>query len=484
MKTLQHLVESTSNLVDYFYNDTISQFHRSRTSLFSAKNLIDREYTNWRDEQRAAYETCILTNQSHHMPVLYVKGPDARRMLQHLSPCSFSNLSTERARQYFAVTPRGHHIGDCVMYWNGEEKGFELISGMPLLNWVRYHGESGDYDVEISFDPTTPYNPTGKRTKFRFQIEGPNSLQILDEVTEGGWPELKFFSRATVTMAGCEVLALRHGMGQSGGAELSGDYGYLETVRDALMKAGEKHGIRLAGTLFYFSNGIVSGWVPYPLPGIYTGEELRAYREWLPSDSWEANMQLAGSMYTDNIEDYYWTPSALGYDRFVKFDHEFIGQEALEAAASKPRRVKRILLWNRDDVLKVLGSQFGKGPTYKSIELPTATYGWPQADVVRSKVGTVIGMSQYAAYVVYGGELMSLSCLDEHYAEVGSEVVLTWGEVKGGSRKAHVEPHEQTTIRATVSAAPYSKVVARINKAASHENEPLRASTGAAATPG
>ena len=33
---------------------------------------------------------------------------------------------------------------------------------------------------------------------------------------------------------------------------------------------------------------------------------------------------------SDNIEDYYMTPYELGYGPFVKFDHDFIGREALE----------------------------------------------------------------------------------------------------------------------------------------------------------
>src|ERR687896_178531 len=119
---------------------------------------------------------------------------------------------------------------------------------MPLLNWVRFHAETGDFDVELNFDPTTPFNPSGRRTKFRFQLEGPHAQEVLDEVTEGPWPELKFFRTATVTMAGCQVLVLRHGMGSVGGAEISGAYEDLETVRDALLVAGEKHGLREAGT--------------------------------------------------------------------------------------------------------------------------------------------------------------------------------------------------------------------------------------------
>ncbi len=457
MKSLQELIDSKDDLVEYFYNDTISPFHQSRTGLFATKNLIAPEYSNWREEQRAWRETAVLFNQSHHMPVLYVKGPDARRMLEYLSPCSFANLSTSRAKQYFACTPRGHHVGDCVVYYHGEEEGFELISGMPILNWVRFHGETGDYDVSMRFDPTTPFNPTGKRTKYRFQVEGPNARAILDEACDGGFPEIKFFHVTSVDMRGHKAQVLRHGMAGHAGAELSGPYDELEAVRDMLAGIGEKYGLRQAGSRTYFSTAAEDGWVPYPLPGIYTGEELRAYREWLPADSWEGAAQLAGSLYSSNIEDYYWTPSGLGYDRLVKFDHDFIGRAALEAALGKPRRVKRALQWNREDVLKIYATQLQPGPLYKAIDQPTSYFGWPQADEVRSQEGVLVGMSQFAGYNINERDMLSLCCIDEEYADLGREVVITWGEVNGGSRKAHVERHEQTTIRAIVSPTPYSK---------------------------
>ena len=169
-------------------------------------------------------------------------------------------------------------------------------------------------------------------------------------------------------------------------------------------------------------------------------------------------MQLGGSLYTDDIEDYYWTPSALGYDRFVKMDHDFIGRAALEEQVGKPRRVKRTLLWNKDDVLRVMASQLEDGPLYKAIDMPTAYWGWPQADEVLNSQGKRIGMSQYCGYNANERVMLSNCGIDEDYAEIGTEVVLTWGEVNGGSRKPHVERHEQTRIRATVSPVPFSKV--------------------------
>ncbi|WP_062221128.1 aminomethyltransferase family protein [Aureimonas sp. D3] len=455
MTSLQDLIDSKSNFVEYLYNDTISQYHKSRTSLFAT--LIAPEYTTWREEQRAWRETAVLFNQSHHMPVLYVKGPDAKKLLEYLSPCTFSNLSTNRAKQYFACTPRGHHIGDCILNYYGADEGFELISGMPLLNWVRYNGETQGYDVHFTFDPTTPYAKDGKRTKYRFQLEGPNARAILDEICEGGWPELKFFNTTYVTIAGCRVHVLRHGMAGHAGAEISGPFADMDTVRDAILQAGERHGLLQAGTRTYYSTPLEDGWIPYPLPGIYTGEDLRAYREWLPADSWEANMQLGGSLYSENVEDYYWTPSALGYEKLVKFDHDFIGREAIESQFAGPKRVKRVLRWHHEDINKIMASQLGDGPIYKALDMPTAYFGWPQADEVRSKDGALVGMSQYCGYNINEREFLSLCGIDEAYAEPGTEVVLTWGEIKGGSRKPHVERHQQTTIRATVHTAPFSK---------------------------
>ena len=114
------------------------------------------------------------------------------------------------------------------------------------------------------------------------------------------------------------------------GLELWGPYETYDKVRDAIIEAGREFGIEPVGARAYSSNTLESGWIPSPLPAIYTGEELRGYREWLPADGYEAVNALAGSFVSDNIEDYYLNPWELGYGHIVKFDHDFIGRDALE----------------------------------------------------------------------------------------------------------------------------------------------------------
>ena len=95
--------------------------------------------------------------------------------------------------------------------------------------------------------------------------------------------------------------------------------------------------MKLVGGRAYGSNAIESGWIPSPLPAVYTGEALKAYREWLPAEGYEGNASVGGSFVSDNVEDYYFTPWDLSYGHLVKFDHDFIGREALEKIAQGPK---------------------------------------------------------------------------------------------------------------------------------------------------
>ena len=461
-RSLQDLIDERRDLVKYFYNETLAPHFRARTNLTAV--FIPPEFTNWRDEQRGWRETAILFDQSHHMPELYLKGPDALRLLERVGINSVTNFTPDRAKQFIACTPRGYVVGDCIAYCLAPDS-FLLVSGMPILNWVQYQAETGGYNVSIERDDPTPFNPKGKRINYRFQLEGPNAGKIFNDLVDGGAPEIPFFRTARMKIRGHHVLALRHGMAGHMGVEISGPYDEMQSTRSAVIDAGKKYGLKLGGTRTYFSTIFEFGWMAYPLPAIYTGEELREFRKWLSFDGWEANAQLAGSFCSSNIEDYYVTPWDLGYGHILKFDHDFIGREALEKMASQPKRTKVTLVWNRDDVLKIFASQFGSGPRYKALDFPVVYYGWPHFDEVRSVDDKLVGLSCHCGYSNNEGEMLSLTMLNEAYATPGTEVVLTWGEPNGGSAKPHVERHEQVKVRATVAPVPYAQTVQKLKRA-------------------
>ncbi len=261
-----------------------------------------------------------------------------------------------------------------------------------------------------------------------------------------------------MNIAGREVRTLRHGMAGAPGLEVWGPYEEREEIREAILEAGKDFGLYHVGSRAYPTNTLESGWIPSPLPAVYTDDRMKAYREWLPANSYEATGSLAGSFISDNIEDYYVNPYEIGYGPFVKFDHDFIGREACEEFSQTPQRKKVTFAWNADDVAKVWRSMLNPGEEhYKYIDLPLSNYGSSSFDDIQLN-GKSVGASMFAGYSYNERSMLSLGIVDPD-VEVGTEVTLLWGEPDGGTEKLSVERHKQLEIRATVSTVPYSAVV-------------------------
>ncbi len=416
---------------------------------------VRSEFTNWRDEQRSWRETCALFDQSHHMTDLYVEGPDALKVFSDLGINTFKNFRVNQAKQFIACNDDGYVIGDAILFYLDENK-FNLVGRPPAANWVHYHVESGRYKASAERDERSAVNQ-GRRKTFRYQVQGPNAFKVMEKVTGKPAPDIKFFNMDVFRIAGHDVRALRHGMVGQPGWELFGAWEHGGDARNAIVQAGQEFGIRQVGARTYPTSCLESGWIPSPLPAVYTGEKMKPYRQWLSEKSYEAMASLGGSFYSDNIEDYYLTPWDLGYGPFVKFDHDFIGREALEKMAGTPRRKKVTLVWNGEDFARVFGTLCQAGDIAKYIDLPLANYATLPYDKVL-KDGKTIGISTYTGYIYNERAMISLAMLDVEHAGIGSEVVVVWGEEGRGSTKPTVEPHVQAKMRATVASVPISEV--------------------------
>jgi vanillate/3-O-methylgallate O-demethylase len=447
-KTLDDLLQNVANPVAMLRNSQIGAY---------VYPVVPSEYSNWRDEQRAWRETAVLFDQTHHMVNLYVEGPDALKMLSYLGTNSFAKFPVNRAKQFAPCNYDGYIIGDGILF-HLEENRLVFVGRAPVANWLQFHAETGGYKVRIEKDDRSPSNPKGKavvRTCYRFQIQGPNAPQIFEKLQGGPIPDIKFFHMDAIRIAGRKVRALRHGMAGAPGLEIWGPYEEREEIRAAIVDAGRAFGLREVGSRAYATNTVESGWIPSPLPAVYTGEKMKTYRQWLPVTSYEASGSLGGSFDSENIEDYYMSPYALGYGPFVKFDHDFIGREALEKMAAQPQRKKVTFAWHSEDVMKAFASLFESGDPYKYIDLPLSNYTSASYDRVLNR-GKMVGLSMFAGYSYNERSMLSLGVVDAE-VQIGSEVTLVWGEPGGGSPKPTVERHRQLEIRATVSPVPYSK---------------------------
>ncbi|MBV9195667.1 MAG: aminomethyltransferase family protein [Solirubrobacterales bacterium] len=421
---------------------------------------VPAEFTNWRDEQHAWQHACVLFNQSYHMADLAVRGPDALKLLTRLGVNSFENFAVDKAKQFVPCTPDGYVIGDVILFYLSENE-FNLVGRAPVLNWITYHAETGGYNAQVELDQRWALRTDNRRRSFRFQVQGPNAMKVIEKVLGKQPPEIRFFNMETVEIAGKSVRALRHGMAGQAGWEVFGDWADGEAVREAIVTAGEEFGLRQVGGRAYSSNALESGWVPSPLPAVYSGESLKDYRRWLPASGYEGTCSIGGSFYSDDVEDYYFTPWDLSYGHLVKFDHDFIGRDALERRASEGgHRVKVTLALEDEDVTRTLGMMFRKSERAKFMDWPSAVYAMHPFDKVTVD-GATVGVSTWIGYSSNEGKMLTLAVLEPEHAEPGTEVTLVWGEENGGSSKPTVERHVQTEMRAIVSPVPYVETVRR-----------------------
>jgi vanillate/3-O-methylgallate O-demethylase len=142
----------------------------------------------------------------------------------------------------------------------------------------------------------------------------------------------------------------------------------------------------------------------------------------------------------------------------VKFDHDFIGSDALQKMDMAAQKKKVTFAWNAEDVARVFASMLNPGELgFKRIDLPLANYASAMMDQVMAGADPV-GFSMFTGYSANERTMLSLGCVAQD-VPIGAEVTILWGEENGGTRKTTVERHKQTEIRAVVSSVPYSKAV-------------------------
>lgn len=448
-KNLEEILKEVKNPVEMLRNSQLGAY---------VYPVVPPEFTNWRDEQVAWRKTAVLFDQSHHMAEIMVTGPDAFKFMNYLTINSFANFPVNRAKQFVPCSYDGYVIGDGILFHLAENQ-LNFVGRAPTVDWIQFHGETGKWNIKMERDDRSPSRPMGKpvvRRHYRFQIQGPNAKHVIDKLNGAPMTDVKFFHMDEMRIAGRKVRCLRHGMAGEPGLEVWGPYAEYEEIRTAILEAGREFGIVPVGSRAYATNTLESGWIPSPLPAVYTGEKQKAFREWSKPDSYAATGSIAGSFVGAKIEDYYTSPYELGYGPFIKFDHDFIGREALEKMKDKPHRRKVTFAWSPQDVAKLFASFVD--PTvenYKFIDLPLSNYGSASFDAVK-KGNKIVGLSMFSGQTWNERLMLSLGIVDPDIKQ-GDELTLIWGEENGGTKKTTVERHKQTEVRVKVAPVPFSQ---------------------------
>src|SRR5210317_70504 len=379
------------------YSNPVKMLRNSKAGMY-VYPVVTPEFRNWRTEQEAWRSGAVLFDQTHHMDEVIVEGPQATEFLSHHGINSFANFELNRAKHFVPVTPNGHVIGDHIIFREREDK-YVLVGRAPTSNWLMFCAANGKWNIRIRHDPRSTSRPEGERVireHYRFQIQGPLAPKIFEQMNGGPIPDIKFFHVDWINIGSKKVQALRHGMSGAPGLEVWGPYADKHYIQSVILEAAAQVGVDLVqcGSRAYSTNTLESGWIPSPLPGIYTGDGIMSeYRDWLGADMYEAAGAIGGSYVSENIEDYYVNPFELGYDFYIGWKKgDFIGKSALQKMKDSGTNRKKVTFeWNKEDVLKVIASAFEDGTPYKWIDFPQPNYASSSADMVLDAEGQMVG---------------------------------------------------------------------------------------------
>ncbi len=401
--------------------------------------VIEPEYEGWRVEQAAWQSGVSIMDLSYHMWDLFIDGPDATRMLSDLTANNYERFAVNQAKQLIPVTEEGLIVGDAILMRRA--KNSYVVTGRPTpQNWLIYHAQQGGYNVDLRSDPDCRHKPDHTPRFFRYQIQGPLGQQLVERAFGGPLPSTPFFHASPVTLAGKQFVALRHGMAGQPGYEFIGDYVHHESVKEALMGAGEPLGLVQVGALAYPTAQAESGWIPAPTPAIYTAPSLLGYRQWLSLNTVDGRQPLSGSFYSENIEDYYVSPYELGYGRSISYNHDFMGRDALRRRKDTCTRTKVTLVFDPDEVREVHGDD---------LVFTVARHRVESAE-------SLVGLTHFSAFNHPIGTILSLAIVENRSAQPGTQVSVAWGDHPGPGTAADADVG-LPRVRATVAPAPYNE---------------------------
>ena len=141
-QSLEALLKEVGNPVNMLRNAKIGAY---------IYPVVPAEFSNWRDEQAAWRNSCVLFDQSHHMVDLYIEGPDALKLLSNLAINSFAKFPVNRAKQFVPCSHSGHVIGDGILF-HLEQNKLVYVGRAPSANWIQFHAKTGGYDVTTVYD--------------------------------------------------------------------------------------------------------------------------------------------------------------------------------------------------------------------------------------------------------------------------------------------------------------------------------------------
>ncbi|WP_350353320.1 hypothetical protein ABS642_10630 [Microbacterium sp. A8/3-1] len=393
------------------------------------------EGDGWKKESLSWKTGCYLAINLAGPMELTIHGPGAQEFLSKLAINNVNNWSLGTSKHLVMTDEEGLIVSHGLSVRDSKDS-FRLLAALPWpAFYAQQHGADG-LEVQFSW-----------RDIFILQLAGPAIVEVVAAAAGEEIRELPFLGTRPIEVAGAEGIELelgRIGMTGSIAYEIRGAYEDGPAVFDALYRIGQEFGITRLGYRTYPVNHTEGG---FPQMGFHFVSSVYTDTDYRNSEfALSLTHEFSGSIDPTDVRARLRTPSEVNWSWMAKFDHEFIGRAAVEAEVQNRRRKTVILRWNADDVLDVFASYLRPGEEYAYIEFPSTPQApaGGHADLI-TKNGVPVGISSAAVYSYSSREMISQATIDLAETEVGTELVLHWGDYGGRIKE----------IRTTVAPFPY-----------------------------
>ncbi|MCL2137734.1 MAG: aminomethyl transferase family protein [Coriobacteriia bacterium] len=391
------------------------------------------EGDGWKQESMSWKESCYI-HAGISGGVFQITGPDAQAMLSYASINDVYKWPIGTHKHLVMCNADGLIEAHTLTLRAGEET-FRYYAGNP---WPLFRQVgTGKFNVQIE-----PID------MFVYQIAGPLSLTVIEKIAQQSFRDVSFLDCKMIRLPGIEpeIELARIGMTGNLAYELRGPAAVGHQVYDMAYQAGKPLGMKRLGWRTYCVNHVEGGF-----PQITVTFTVASVLD----PVFGANLEMAaagmmpytGSVDPSDIRARLRTPGEVGWMWMARFDHDFLGREAVQAESENPQRKVVNLVWNVEDIMDITASQYQPGEEYKNLEYPC---GVPQpagghADLVTTLDGRPIGISSGTTYSYYYREEISQCIIDIDQAIIGNEVLVHWGDFGGRIKE----------VRAKVARYPY-----------------------------
>ena len=163
-----------------------------------------------------------------------VKGPDASKFVQMMTPRDLSNMKVGQCKYVILVNQNGGILNDPILLKISDDKYWFSLADSDILFWAQGLAANTNFDVEISEPDVSP-----------LQLQGPKSKEIMIEIFGGQITELKYYWFKQFKFNSTDLIISRTGWSSELGYEIFLTNSKVgNELYDHIMNIGEPMGLK------------------------------------------------------------------------------------------------------------------------------------------------------------------------------------------------------------------------------------------------